>query len=478
MSSIKKNFLYNSTYQVLLILIPLITTPYLSRVLGADGIGVYSYNYSIAYYFGIFILLGLNNYGNRTIAQNRNNDTILSKTFWSIYLMQFALGCIISLLYLMSWVLLFHKDTMTLIMAVYVISNVFDINWLFFGLEKFKLITIRNIGIKILTTVSIFILVKNESSVGIYSLIMVSGMLLSQLIMWPYVFRNIPFYLPSIKEITVHFKPNCILFLTVLATSMFKIMDKIMLGAMTTKTQVGFYESSERVIAIPIALIVSLGTVMLPRMSNIIASDMDKDIEKIIGKSVVFALFLSSSICFGIMGISKTFVPFFYGEGFDECILLYQILLPSCVFLAFANVVRTQYILPNQLDKIYVVSAFLGAGVNLITNYLLIPKWHASGAAFGTLLSEISVCLYQCLKVRHSLPFKKYLFHGYPFVLSGITMYLIISRFEIYESSIIRVLFLKIILGVAVYFISLFSQEIILRVIFKKSFLDKEFYLK
>jgi len=472
MTSVKKNFIYNSIYQVLLILIPLITTPYLSRVLGSNGIGEYSYYYSIAYYFGIFILLGLNNYGNRTIAQVRNDSDQLRKTFWSIYFLQLTLGFIVGLLYFVFCLRLLDSSLVPMIMGIYVISNIFDINWLFFGLEKFKITVTRNIIVKIITTSCIFLFVRDSEDVWIYCLIMVSGMLVSQIVLWPYALRYIKLYRPSYSEIIVHFKPNVVLFLTVLATSLFKIMDKIMLGTMTTVQQVGFYESSERVIAIPIALIVSLGTVMLPRMANMLANNKEQEVESLIAKSVSFAIFLSSSMCFGIMGIAKCFVPLFYGEGFTECIKLFLILMPSCLFLAFANVIRTQYLLPNKMDRVYVNSAFIGAGINIVTNLILIPQLYASGAAIGTLFAEIAVCVYQCASVRSILPLSDYIKNGLPFIISGTVMFLSLYLFEITQFSPIVNLIIMIVLGMLLYFIVLIIEEIVFRLFLKHGFLQ------
>ena len=270
MSSIKKNFLYNSLYQILVMFIPLITTPYISRVLGAQGVGTYSYAYSIANYFVLFIMLGLNNYGNRTIARVRDNEKKLSKTFWSIYALQLFLGIIINIIYVGYSFFISSNIYISLSMFFYVLSATFDINWLFFGLEKFKLTIIRNTTIKILTTICIFWFVNTSKDIVVYCLIMTSGMLLSQLLLWPYVIKKIKVYRPNFQDISKHIKPNLILFITVIAVSLFNIMDKIMLGIMTTKVEVGFYESSQKIIAIPTALITSLGTVMLPRMSNMV----------------------------------------------------------------------------------------------------------------------------------------------------------------------------------------------------------------
>lgn len=468
MSSIKKNFMYNSIYQIMIMFIPLITTPYISRVLGASGVGTYSYAYSIANYYVLFIMLGLNNYGNRSIAKVRDNKIELEKTFWSIHSMQFVLGVIFNIIYLLYCFTFSSNFNVSLAVSFYVISACFDVNWFFFGLEKFKLTVIRNTIIKILTTICIFIFVKESTDILIYCLIMTIGLLISQLALWPYILRNINFYKPTIKEITVHIKPNLFLFLTVIAVSLFKIMDKVMLGIMTTTTEVGYYESAEKIIAIPTALITSLGTVMLPRMTNMISNNSTQD-KKLIYWSMLFAMFISSSMCFGIMGVSKEFVPLFYGDGFEKCIDLFIILLPTCIFMAYANVIRTQYLLPHQMDKDYVISSFLGAGVNLTVNWILIPIHGCIGAAIGTFFAEAIVCLYQAYAVRKYLPIKKYFYKSLYFILAGIIMFLIIFNIDVGNISIFIKLFIKILIGVVLYFVVLGIQILFRKYILKKS---------
>lgn len=455
MSSIRKNYLYNASYQVLTILIPLITTPYISRVLGAEGVGVYSYAYSVAQYFTLFIMLGLNNYGNRSIASVKDDSKELSKTFWNIYAMQFVLGILVTISYFMYSYFIAYNKSAALIMGIFVVSACFDINWFFFGMEKFRLTVLRNTIIKISTTLSIFIFVKDKEDVYIYCLILVLGILISQLVLWVYIKQFVDFTLPRWENIRQHIKPNLLLFLTVIAVSLYKIMDKIMLGIMTDTREVGLFESSERIISIPISFITSLGTVMLPRMTNMIANK-NKGLYSLLYKSVILAVFLSSSMGFGIMGVSKVFVPLFYGEGYDRCVQLFLVLLPSCLFLAFGNVIRTQYLLPNKMDKIYIISAFLGAIVNIIMNIILIPEYGALGAGIGTLFAEAMVCIYQAHSVKKKIPVLQYCISSLPLLISGIIMFLILFNTELALANPIIELFLLIVLGILIYFLVLF----------------------
>lgn len=445
-----QNFIYNSIYHLLVITAPLITTPYISRVLGAENIGIYSYSYSIAYYFVMFILLGLNNYGNRTIAMVRNDKKELSKTFLEIYAMQLSVATVMIIAYCI-YTLIFSNTTMSWIMLIYVISGALDVNWLFFGLEEFKLTVTRNIIIKVLTTCGIFLFVKSASDVYWYGLIMTGGMLASQIAIWPFVRKNVSFCRIEASAIKRHLKPNLVLFIPVVAVSIYKFMDKIMLGSLSNMEQVGFYENADKIVNVPMALVNALGNVMLPRMSNLIANNKKKEAETIFSKSIMLAMFCSTSMCFGTMGLSEIFVPWFYGDGYDPVVSLFKILLPSCIFLAFANVIRTQYLIPNKKDKIYMESVILGAIVNLLTNAILIPRMASIGAAVGTLCAEAIVCIWQTVMIRKEIDAAKYVKQAIPFVCAGVIMYVVLLVLPDFGTKTITNIIVKTVLGAVVY---------------------------
>lgn len=455
MNSIKSNFLYSCIYQLVNICVPLVTTPYISRVLGADGVGVYSYSYSIAQMFSIFILLGLNNYGNREVASVRDNKEQLSKTFWSIYCLQFFLGIMVLFAYFYYCIFISDDIIPALILGMYVISACFDVNWLFFGIEKFKFISMRNVIIKLINAVSIFLFVKSDEDVLNYCLIMGIGFITTQFSLWPYIIKNIKPTKLEAKDIIKHLKPNCILFITVIAVNIYKYMDKVMLGTMSSYKQVGYYELSEKVISIPTSLITALGTVMLPRASYLAANG-NRQNNSLIDKSIVFAMLFSTSISFGLMAITKDFIPMFYGEGYDECVALFIVLLPSSIFLAFANVIRTQYLLPHNMDKCYVVSAVIGAFVNVVVNSLLIPQYGSIGAGIGTTLAEFSVCFYQTYSVRRNINTIKLIRNAIPYVISGLVMFIVVFMMDL-EMDIYFILSIEIIVGVVIYFAVLFA---------------------
>lgn len=450
MNSIKSNFIYSCVYQLVNICLPLITTPYISRVLGASGVGVYSYNYSVAQLFSIFILLGLNNYGNREVAAVRDNKEQLSKTFWSIYCLQLFLGVIVSFSYFLYCFKMTEDIIPALVLGMYVVSSCFDVNWFYFGIEKFKFISIRNVLIKLVNALSIFAFVKSDDDTISYCLTMGIGFIVTQLSLWPFIFKNIKPVKIQMQDIIKHMKPNCILFITVIAVNVYKYMDKVMLGTMGSYKEVGFYELSEKVISIPTSLITALGTVMLPRASYLAAKG-NRENNSLIGKSVIFAMLFSTSISFGLMAVSKDFIPLFYGGGYDKCVALFITLLPSSIFLAFANVIRTQYLLPHNMDKCYVLSAVIGALVNVVVNTLLIPRYGSIGAGIGTTLAEISVCFYQTYSVKKNIDVRKLIGNAVPYVLSGFVMFGIVFSMRLKKNVCVS-LVIEILVGVITYF--------------------------
>ena len=310
--SLKSNYLYNSLYQILNIILPLLTAPYLSRILGPEKIGTYAYSYSIASYFMLIAMLGINNYGNRSCAVVRENKKELSATFWQIYSCQLCAGLICIACYF-GWLFTLSGEmkVISAIMILNVISSVLDINWFFFGLEEFKLTTIRNIFVRVLTVVAIFLFVKTESDLWKYTLIMSLGIIGTQVVMWPFLPERVEKVKINSKDVIKHLKPIIVLFIPVVAVSIYKVMDKVMLGYMSTMTQTGYYENTEKLINMPLGLINALGIVMLPRMSKLAADKDNSEANHLIDTSMLFVAFLSVAMSFGLASVAPEFVPLF-----------------------------------------------------------------------------------------------------------------------------------------------------------------------
>lgn len=425
-NSIKKNFTYQMIYEVLVIILPFITSPYIARVIGPEGLGTYSYSYSVAYYFVLVSLLGLKNYGNRAIAQVRDNPKELNDTFSNIVAVHILISLVCVIFYTIYILILSEGREYAAIQMLYVLSGLFDISWFYFGIERFKLTVTRNTIIKIVNVICVFSFVKTEADLWKYCLIMALGQLISQLTLWIPLKKYLSIVRPRWCRMRIHLKPLFILFIPAVAVSLYKYMDKIMIGLMSSKTQLGFYENAEKVINIPMTVIASFGTVMLPKMSNLAVSDNQKLAQHYIELSMQFVMCLAFALAFGLAGVSNVFAPVFWGEEFELSGTIIMELAITIPFVSFANVIRTQYLIPNKKDKEYVFSVTIGAAINLVINSFLIPAYGALGATIGTVSAEVAVCFVQSFLSRRILPLKKYVKSFIWFSILGCIMFLLV----------------------------------------------------
>lgn len=452
MSSIKKNYIYSIIYQILLTILPLITTPYISRIMGVKNIGIFSYTYSITNYFLLFSMMGVINYGNRCIASERDNRDEVSKIFWNIYFLQLITSTISLLLYYM-YIIIFAKENLFLsfIWSITLISAIFDITWLFFGFEEFKITINRNIIIKVISAVAIFIFVKSKEDLWIYIFIISLSTLIGQLLLWTYIKKFVSFRKPSIEEMIKHVRPNLIMFIPVIAVSMYTIMDKIMLNNLSSLTQVGLYENAQKITIISTGIVTSLGNVMLPRMSNLYSKGNYELCEKYIEISIELIMILAIAISFGISSIAPNFSTIFFGDSFEGSGIIMSTLSYSIIFIGWANVIRTQYLIPNKKDSIYVKSVVLGAIINLIFNTFTIPKFGAIGAVGGTLCAEFTVAMYQTICVKNTLKVNKYLNNIKKYFISGIIMFIVVRYIGISFKNSVLNLSVQISTGIVIY---------------------------
>lgn len=412
MKNLSKNLVYNIIYQVLLYIIPFILTPYLSRTLGATQIGEYSYTYSIVYYFMLFTLLGINNYGVRKISKAKREKDALGEAFSSIYGLQLFLGLISLIVYnLVSVVLLSTHHTILLIHNLFLTSAVVDINWFFFGIEKFDITVTRNAIIKVLSTLLIFMLVKSPDSILIYTIIMAGSTLLSQLYLVAILHKYINFYPLNIpKSIKLHFTKCLVLFIPVIAYSIYRVMDKTMIGGIISTTELGYYENAEKIINIPIGILTAIGTVMLPFMSKQVKKDqssMGDEKNDVLYRMFQVCFLIMIPMAFILLIIAKDFTSTYFGAGFEKSGDILILLSSTIIFATVANVIRTNYLIPNEEDKIYVTSTIVGAVVNLILNLIFIKSLGAIGACIGTIAAEASVMIYQIIATKKNINYKK-----------------------------------------------------------------------
>lgn len=448
----KKNYLYNMIYNILGIIIPLITAPYLSRILGTEGIGIYSYYYAIAYYFTLLGKMGLTNYGTRRIAEVKNDEDLLKRTFTSIYLMQILVASIVAILYFIMVNLCFsNSKEVGLVFGIWIVGTIINIDWFLFGLERFKETATRNIIVKLASLIMIFVIVKEPTDVWKYALIFSVGSVISYIILWD--FGKKYFFIGKIdkKEILSHIKPCMILMIPVIALNIYRSLDKVMLGRLSDMNQTGLYENAEKIIYSLTLFISSLGTVMMPRMAVLISTGKKDKVKQGIENSLLFVTFMTSAMCFGVLSVSNSLIPWFYGKDFIGSIELINLLAITLVLIGWGNVIRTQYIIPTRMDDIYIKSVSLGAIVNIILNCILIPRYQAIGACIGTIFAEITVPLYQGIRLRKSLPQKRYICKCIPFVVFGLIMFIVLKALEKIFGTGFFVMIIQILLGALIY---------------------------
>ena len=457
--SVIANFAFQSAYQVLLILIPLVTTPYLSRVLGATAVGTFSYTQAIASYFVMFGMLGMSTYGVREVASVGDDRQARTKVFWGAYCSQLIVSLAMCCIYIayISFLQLEGGMLLGLVWGMYVFSAPIDISWLLFGVEEFKIPTIRSAITKLATLPIIFGFVHGPDDLWIYCAAIAGSLLINQILIWPFARRYVDFALPAWKDIYVHFRPSLVLFVPVIAVSLYTSMDKILLGQLAGMQQAGFFEYSEKLSRMPLAIVTAMGTVMLPRMTSELSAGRRAEALVLLEESVWAMLAMGLALAFGIAAISTEFAPVFLGEEFSDCYVLMQILAVIIPIVSMTNVVGRQYLVPTGRDLAFTFSVCVGAIANLVVNFALIPKFGALGAAIATVAAELSVLIFQVLTVRNELPFGRYIRNAFPFLVIGMLMFfatravsvLLIDMFSVGALT----LFLEIVFGVAVFII-------------------------
>lgn len=449
MNSIKKNLGYQTIYQILITVLPLITSPYLSRVLGAYQLGICSYTTSIVGYFTLFALLGTTNYGTRSIAACGDDTEKRSRVFWSIYSLEAILSFACAIIYLAYIVLICNENKLiSILQGLSIIACFFDINWLFFGMEKFQTTVTRSSIVRVVSVILILTLVKKDQDTWLYVLILTSSTLISNLILWIYAPKYIHKTRISFADIISHVKPNVMLFVPLLAMSVYHIMDKTMLGMLSNYYQSGYYYNADKIVNTTVGVISGFSTVMLPRMTALISNNHKEEANNLFKTSLECTVLTGIAISFGVAAIAKEFVPVFFGPGYDECVLLTIALAPVLIIKSFSFTARYQFLIPYRKEKYYITSVIIGACVNLIANWCMIPQIGALGAVIGTLLAEFSACFMQLFTMRNMIRLKSTYARCFIYCAFGLCMFGAVRAVSTVNVSIYVKLLIEVITGV------------------------------
>lgn len=425
MKNIAKNFFYQSIFQVTKIIIPIITIPIISNALGPEGIGIYNYTFSIAQYFVLFAGLGVTIYGNREIALAwSEGKKRTSETFWEIYTAK-AITTIGVLAFYILVSLFLENRIFLYAQSLVVLTVFFDISWFFMGIEDFKKTSMSNLFVQLITFLLIITFINDENDALLYTIIQGTGALLSQVIVWLFIPKYIQFVKISLKNSLRHLKGAFEYFIPQVAILLYTNLNKTILGFVLGSTAVGYFTNSLQLNSIFISIITTLDLVLLPHMTGLFAKKSTERIVSTMEKTIHLQLFFSIPIMFGMLTVYDKLVPWFFGSKFifiSNVIPYFTILV---VIIPLGMSISRQYLMPIGHIKEYNKSVIIGALINIIANFILLPTIGFFGVVFSNILAECFVTFVRTSSFLKETSFKFNIRKIIVFILSSIVMCLV-----------------------------------------------------
>lgn len=448
-----KNYAYNALYQIFVLIVPLVTTPYLARVLGPKGVGINSYTNSIIQYFILFGGIGVSLYGNRQIAFVRDDRKLLTKNFFEIFIMRFMAFVISGLAFFIFLSLTKHYKVYYLAQFISLVAAALDISWFFMGMEDFAVTVLKNFFVKIISLVSIFTFVKSYDDLTKYILILSLSLLIGNLTLYSNLFKYVDIPKFNTLNIFQHLWPALLLFAPQVATQTYLVLNKTMLGIMVSVESSGFFDQSDKIIKVSLAVITAMGTVMMPHVANAFSKgNKDKAIEYLYdGFSFVSAL--SFPMMFGLIAIVNKFVPLFFTNKFGNVIPVMISESLIIIFIAWSNAIGVQYLLPTKQVRAFTLSVVIGAVINLLANIPLIYLFGAIGAGISTTLAEFSVTFYQLIRIRKQVVFSKLFSGTFKYLVASLVMFFFVVTADRYLNYSWLSISLEIFLGAISYLV-------------------------
>lgn len=454
---VAKNYLYNASYQIINLILPLVTAHYLSRALGEKAVGINAFTYSIVSYFLLLALLGIDVYGRKLIAEKRDSLKTRSESFWQIFYFHLVSTSIAIILYLI-FVYFFGGDVKhyLYLQSIILVASIFDISWFFIGLEDFRKTVLRNIFVRLIMVAAIFIFI--QSPKDLWLLIVLTGVtnLIGNLSLWPYL-RNI-ISKPRLADFDFfrHIKPSLLLFIPNVATQIYLQFNKTLLGLLGDFNQVGLFNYPDQFTRITLALVTATGAVMLPNVAHKFAQGDHLGIISSLKKSMNFVIFLSILLAGGLFITAPAFFGWLLPPNFSPSIEILQVLTPILILIGISNVLGFQFMVPTNRTRPFTISVIVGAVVNLVVNILLIPNFQAIGTAIATVLAELAVLITQLILIRKEVDLKSLFSQSYKYLVAGLIMVVItIILPEISNSNLLQ-LVVQAVIATVIYLVVLF----------------------
>lgn len=410
--SIKVNFIMNVLLTASSIIFPLITFPYISRILLPTGTGKVAFATSVISYFSMLSALGIPVYGIRACAVVRDDKNKLSKIAHEIFIINLTTTVLTYIIFFTCLALIpkLHQDSdLYIICGLTLLFNLLGMEWLYKALEEYSYITTRSIVFKIAALVLMFLLVHAKSDYLIYGAITILAGVGSNIINFINIKKHINTFYCGPYNFRPHLKPIITFFALSVSATIYTNLDIVMLGFLKGDLAVGYYNSAVKIKTILVAFVTSLSSVLLPRSSYYVEKNMTKQLFELASKSIQFVTLTSLPLIFYFIIMARDSILFISGPAFYGSIRSMQIILPTILFIGLTNVMGIQVLVPLGKEKLVLYSTILGAFVDTLINFLLISNLGAEGAAIGTLVAEFSVLTLQTAFLRSNI---KILFKG------------------------------------------------------------------
>ena len=404
--SIKRNYIYNTILTMSSFIFPLITFPYVSRILMPEGMGRVSFATSLISYFTMLSQLGMPTYGIRTCSKVRGNRLLLTRTAHELLGINLIM-CLVSYM-LLSLALLLVPDLwqdrqLYVLISSTILLNSIGMEWLYKALEQYRYIAVRSIVFKFIALIALFLLVHNRNDYVLYGCIAIFASSASNIFNFINVHKYIDLKPVGNYNMKRHLKPLAIFFAMACATTIYTHMDTLMLGFMCTKADVGYYNAAVRIKVLLVSIVTSLGVVLLPRSSYLIQQKKMKKFRVVSRKALDFVFIVSSALMLYFMLYTRFGIMLLSGGYFEPSVLPMRIVMPTLLFIGITNITGIQIMVPMGREKSVLLSEVVGLVINLILNSLLIPKMASAGAAIGTLAAEFGVLVVQYFALRSEI---------------------------------------------------------------------------
>lgn len=404
--SLKLNFIMNALLTMSSFIFPLITFPYVTRILGPAGYGKVSFATSLIAYFLIFAQLGIPTYGVRACAKVRDNRHLLTKTAHELLIINLVMSAL-------SYVVLFaalifvpklrQERLLYIVVSLTIIFTTIGMEWLYKALEQYTYITVRSLIFKLVALVAMFYLVRTPDDYVVYGGITILASSASFLLNFIHARRYISLRPMGGYDFKPHLKAVAIFFAMACATTIYTNLDTVMLGFLKTDDDVGFYNAAVRIKSILVSIVTSLGTVLLPRASYYVEHGLMEDFRRISRKALNFVTVAATPLMLYFMLFARQGILLLSGEDFLGAVLPMQIIMPTLLFIGLTNILGIQILVPTGREKTVLCSVMVGAAVDLVCNFFLIPRYAATGAAVSNMLAEASVLVFQIAALRREV---------------------------------------------------------------------------